>query len=183
MDIIQKLPEDIMKYIIPYTYSPQPAHLLKDIRNYVSTRQLIKDIYYNNWIKKWGEEQQEDQNWLINDLFGFGNNGMPTMISYIDDFRNLWFRNPQININDDFDRFIIAFNKKQVSTQINMFWGIMTMSERKEFINETLIQFADPSIIHNMNIEMPELIPIHDDLIPIQNFPDHGPFMTMELFT
>ena len=77
--------------IIPYTYEPQSEALMRDIRNYRETLQLIRSIYRNFHIITHEEEEPEDQNWLINDLFGFGNNGIPTGHAYIDHFRHIWF--------------------------------------------------------------------------------------------
>ncbi len=145
MEIVQKLlhvePNIVGFHIIPYTYEPQPATLMRDIRNYRETSQLIRSIYRNYWLIAREEEEPEDQNWLINDLFGFGNNGIPTGHAYIDHFRNLWFRSYTITINDEFDHFIRLYERKGVSTQINMFWAILTLSERKLFIQRSLYNF------------------------------------------
>ena len=47
---ILKLPIEIRKLIIPYTYRIQHADLLKDIRNYTKTLQIINKLYFNYWI-------------------------------------------------------------------------------------------------------------------------------------
>jgi len=99
------------------------------------------------------EEESEDQNWLINDLFGYCNKGIPTGHAYIDHFRHIWFRRYAININNEFDHFIHLYEKKSVNTQINMFWGILTLSERVLFIKKTL---------YNFNYELPA--PIIQDI-------------------
>ena len=145
MEIVQKLlhvePNIVGFHIIPYTYEPQPKSLMQDIRNYRETSQLIRSIYRNYWIITRREEGIEDQNWLINDLFGYGNNGIPTGVAYIDHFRHIWFRSYAITMNDAFDRFIRLYETKSASTQINMFWGILTISERALFIQRTLYNF------------------------------------------
>lgn len=145
MEIVKKLlyaePNIVRFHIIPYTYEPQPESLMQDIRNYRETSQLIRNIYHYIHIIMRAEEEPEDQNWLINDLFGYGNNGVPTGVAYIDHFRHIWFRNYSIPMNDAFDHFIRLYEKKSVSTQINMFWGILTISERALFIQRTFYNF------------------------------------------
>lgn len=48
MDIfINKLPDDIIQYIIPYTYQLQNKPLLNDIKNYKETKDIISELYYN----------------------------------------------------------------------------------------------------------------------------------------
>ena len=48
-NFIQRLPQDIINSIIPYTYQPQSETLLKDIRNYSKTINLIRNLYYQYW--------------------------------------------------------------------------------------------------------------------------------------
>ena len=43
-NFIQRLPQDIINSIIPYTYQPQSEILLKDIRNYSKTINLIRNF-------------------------------------------------------------------------------------------------------------------------------------------
>ena len=157
MEIVKKLlhtePNIVGFHIIPYTYEPQSEALMRDICNYRETLQLIRSIYRNFHIITHEKEEPEDQNWLINDLFGFGNNGIPTGHAYIDHFRHIWFRLYAININNEFDYFIRLYERKSVNTQINMFWAILTLSERNLFIQRSL---------YNFNSEAP--IPIIQDI-------------------
>jgi RNA recognition motif-containing protein len=70
---IQKLPQDIMYHIIPYTYQLQPNVIMNDIKNYKETKELIVSLYYNYWIVNFEEAEPEDKYWLINDLVSFIN--------------------------------------------------------------------------------------------------------------
>lgn len=153
MNIIKRLlyvePNIVNFHVLPYTYKPQPAMLMQDIRNYRETLQLIRNIYRNYWIIIHKEKEPEDQHWLINDLFGFANRGVPTGHAYIDSFRNIWFRKYSLHINDEFDRFIHLYEKKPVNTQINMFWAMLTHYERNLFIRRMLYNFNSP-ILQNI---------------------------------
>ena len=137
-NFVQKLPEDILKRIIPYTYNSQPSILLRDIRNYHNTLQLINKIYYQYWVIDRFSTAIGSKWELINDIEVYANHNTPTMVSFIDNFRHIWFRNFTLNNNDEFESFIMKYNRKSVSTQINMFWGMLTPNERNQFIVITL---------------------------------------------
>ena len=138
-DFVQKLPEDIINKIIPFTYSSQSQTLLHDIRNYHNTLQLVKAIYYKHWVITNGFAEIESKWELIADIEKYANNNTPASpYTFIDNFRHIWFRNFTLNNNNEFDSFIIKYNLKAVQTQINMFWGMLTANERNEFIVTTL---------------------------------------------
>ena len=138
---IQRLPQDIINSIIPYTYQPQSETLLKDIRNYSKTINLIRNLYYQYWTVYKGYSEIEGKWQLINDIERYANNDIPTMLSFIDKFRHIWFRNFTLNNNDEFDNFIEKFVLKSTPTQINMFWGILIPQERREFIDKIFNEF------------------------------------------
>tara|TARA_B100000686_G_C16737339_1_gene944450 strand:+ start:124 stop:579 length:456 start_codon:yes stop_codon:yes gene_type:complete len=138
---IQRLPQDIINSIIPYTYQPQSETLLKDIRNYSKTINLIRNLYYQYWTVYKGYSEIEGKWQLINDIERYANNDIPTMLSFIDKFRHIWFRNFTLNNNDEFDNFIEKFVLKSTPTQINMFWGILIPQERHEFIDKIFNEF------------------------------------------
>ena len=54
MEIIQRLPEDVQRYIIPFTYNPQPKNLLRDIENYQYTLNNVLGSYR----AAWGDERE-----------------------------------------------------------------------------------------------------------------------------
>ena len=53
-EILAKLPVDIVRHIIPYTYSCQSPELLQDIRSFYSTR--IKPFLIQNALSEGGIE-------------------------------------------------------------------------------------------------------------------------------
>ena len=44
----KKLPQELHRYVLSYTYSPQPKDLLDDIRNFHASLYVIKEIYRCN---------------------------------------------------------------------------------------------------------------------------------------
>ena len=44
----KKLPQEIHRHVLSYTYSPQPKDLLYDIRNFHTSLYVIKEIYRCN---------------------------------------------------------------------------------------------------------------------------------------
>ena len=142
MEIIQKLPEDVMRYIIPYTYAVQPKELLEDIRSYYVTLKKAKDIYKRYWNVKEENEcnccgvPNEDIDWLINDIFGFMNEDVATMIEYVPNFCDLWLRCLRLYSYEQVLEYMKVFEKKSAITQVNMMWGLMKPNERMEFVKE-----------------------------------------------
>ena len=142
MEIIQKLPEDVMRYIIPYTYAVQPKELLEDIRSYYVTLKKAKDIYKRYWNVKEENEcnccgvSNEDIDWLINDIFGFMNEDVATMIAFVPNFCDLWLRCLRLYSYEQVLEYMKVFEKKSSITQVNMIWGLMKPNERMEFVKE-----------------------------------------------
>ena len=142
MEIIQKLPEDVMRYIIPYTYVVQPKELLEDIRSYYVTLKKAKDIYKRYWNVKEENEcnccgvPNEDIDWLINDIFGFMNEDVATMIAFVPKFCDLWLRCLRLYSYEQVLEYMKVFEKKSSITQVNMIWGLMKPNERMEFVKE-----------------------------------------------
>ena len=127
---IKKLPIDIIRYIIPYTYNIQNKELLVDIKNYSKTKNEVYIIYYNYWILALGEEEPEDKNWIINDIFRYLNNYQLLETMYSKYIYDIFTRNVYIK---DIKKYINNFQKKKVNTQINIFWGLLTCLERELF--------------------------------------------------
>tara|TARA_Y100000590_G_C15589072_1_gene965298 strand:+ start:52 stop:510 length:459 start_codon:yes stop_codon:yes gene_type:complete len=146
--IIKRLPTDVVNKIIPYTYEVQSPELLADIRNYSNTMKVIRDIYRKEWLED-GDLcncsgcfiSTEDIDWLINDIFGYANNGFPTGIVYVDEFCDFWLRYKKMNTYNQVYTYMTTFERKPVVTQINMFWGIMRPEERILFVNRSLYQY------------------------------------------
>lgn len=129
-DFIHSLPMDIVLQIIPYTYNLQNKELLNDIVNYKKTRSLLSKLYYNFWITY----EEEYKNWLINDIFEYANNNIANMYGYVDKFYNIFRRNIFLQTVELIDNYVNNLEKKEVGTQINIFLGLLTISERNELV-------------------------------------------------
>ena len=140
-DFIQRLPFDIVSLIIPYTYNIQDKSLLRDIVNYTESKNTLLDSYYTCWIiERQSLDPEEHKNWLINDIFGYANDDNALMFGYIDKFYNIFLRNKFLKSNDDIHKYIYKLEGKNVSTQINIFLGLLTVNERKEVISNFRIR-------------------------------------------
>lgn len=134
---MNKLPLDIVLQIIPYTYELQNKNLLEDIINYKKTKTLIFDMYYKYWIIDLQSiDPDEHKYWLINDIHGYANNYKATMNGYVDNFYNIFKRNMFLNTNEDVDTYVCNLEKKNVSSQINVFLGLLTIEERNDILFE-----------------------------------------------
>jgi hypothetical protein len=135
-DFIEKLPLDIVLQIIPYTYNLQNKNLLNDIINYKETKTMLLELYHNFWIIEMQSQEEEDKNWLINDMISYTNGYHATMYGYVDKFYNIFKRNIFLQTNEDIDKYFYNFNNKEVTSQINIILGLLTANEREDLIIE-----------------------------------------------
>jgi hypothetical protein len=133
VEFIHKLPSDILSQIIPYTYNTQSKELLQDIVNYTKIKRQLLQVYFDFWVIDREEPEPEDKNWLINDIILYANNDIATMLGYVDKFYNICKRNIQLQTNYHVDRYISILENKNVSTQINVFLGLLYPHERDLF--------------------------------------------------
>jgi hypothetical protein len=129
---MQKLPIEIVNYIIPYTYNVQQKTLLNDIENFTEVKTFLSNLYHKYWIIERLSLDQEDKNWLINDLFRCANNYNPTKY-YVDSFYNIFKRNIYLQTNEEVDKYVNELETKDVTTQINVLLGLLTEQERSTF--------------------------------------------------
>ena len=130
LHLIKGLPMELIHIILRYTYKPQHINLLEDVKDYSKSLLEIKDIYYNNFIFWFQIEPGEHINWLKNDIIRYANNNRPTNLG------------PHLKMQDILGRSIMNSKLKalnynytvNVKTVINIFWGLFTVAERKEFI-------------------------------------------------
>ena len=116
---MRMLPIEIILYIIPYTYLPQPNILLSDIHNYVKTREIITKIYYNKYEDLLQYEKNADKNWLVSDILLFIKQNNTTDV----------YRSIILNIYNEF-----IFTKKNINSQFNIFWSMLSIENRNKFI-------------------------------------------------
>ena len=137
-NLFQKLPLDIILRIIPYTYNIQNKTLLHDIINYKESKTTLLELYCHYWITENGEDLDEDKHWIINDIFAYANNYKPTMRGYTPKFYNIFKRNTLLQSEEDIDTYVYNLENKDVSTQINIFLGLLTPKERIGIITKKI---------------------------------------------
>ena len=141
--LLYKLPFDIVQhYIIPYTYSTQNKKLMDDIKNYYDTKHAILVLYEESWKQELDNPDISDYHaneWLINDIFAYSNNYYPAAYGFVKSFYNIFRRCMLLKKIKDIEKYVSRLEKKQVNTQINIFWGLFTPEERMLFYIEKLI--------------------------------------------
>lgn len=124
MNIIKKLPEELMRYILTFTYEFQPFVLLDDIRHYTRSRTLIQELYYqeNEW-----QYPGAGGDWLQNDLIGFCNEEHTT-------FFDIFTRMFSLKNKSREQILHICNNVFKKSKKTNITWGLLTIEERDTFM-------------------------------------------------
>jgi hypothetical protein len=117
MELMRRLPDDIISYIIPFTYSPQSTILLSDIKNFTEKKKIITKIYGDKYEDLLPYETNGDMNWLVSDII------MYTKMNN----RNL-YRTFAYMYND------FIFTKKNIFSQFNIFWSHLSIDERNSFV-------------------------------------------------
>lgn len=131
---INKLPLDVVLHIIPYTYKVQNKDLLHDIVSYAKSKTKLLQLYYQLWHTELQmEDPNESINWLINDIYAYTNSYNAIMYGYIPEFYNIIRRNRFLTEKTDEELlvYINNLNTKSAITQINIFLGLFTSSEKK----------------------------------------------------
>ena len=141
-ELIRRLPLDVVRLIIPYTYEVQDKSLLNDIVHYKECRTKLLDLYHQFWIiDNQMTDPEEDINWLINDIFAYANNYKASRFGYVDHFYNIFLRNKFLLTNTAIDNYVSKLEKKFVSSQINIFLGLLTTKEREDIIKNFLLEW------------------------------------------
>ena len=142
--LLHKLPRDIVRHIIPYTYSMQNKKLLDDIKNYYDTKHAILVLYEESWKQELDNPDYSEYHaneWLINDLFAYSNNYYAGMYGFVKSFYNIFRRFLFLKKIKDIEKYVSKLEKKPINTQINIFWGLFTPEERMLFCIEKLSQY------------------------------------------
>jgi hypothetical protein len=61
------------------------------------------------------------------------------MYGFIDKFYDIFKRNNYLKTNEDIDTYVDNLEKKDVSSRINIFLGLLTIKERNDIIIEAPI--------------------------------------------
>jgi hypothetical protein len=124
---------DIIHNVLSFNSQiPERQKLLEDIKDFYKSRQILYYIYeydYNNDMK----------DWLLNDLYRFYNNDVPTMHGFVNKFYKLLSRHYMLDTNEKITKLLnksLANIGNSQSKQINYFLGLLTPTERLNFIIE-----------------------------------------------
>jgi hypothetical protein len=112
MTLVSKLPEDLQRHILAYTWRPQPAALLDDIRHYSASKRAAEAYYYQAIIVRGREPLPEDTYWFASDLY-----------SAIHAHRT-----------DGGTHVAVRLGGLDVCGRINLMWGMLRPHERDRFI-------------------------------------------------
>lgn len=141
---ISKLPKDIAYSIIPYLYQCQSKKILHDVRHFSSSLAFVKQMYYRAFIENEPiyYDENDDVNWLINNMFIYANDIVATMHGYVDKMTMIFRRNYMLSLkkydnNETITRYIDnSFETLSVTAQIKFIWGLFSIDERNECIGE-----------------------------------------------
>ena len=115
--LINNLPLDIFNYVLSFTYKPQSEILLKDIRTYVEYKIIISCLYEKRYHDLIEYEKNADKNWLVSDI-----------LLYIKKNKFDYYKHCVYIYND------FIFCKKDIGSQFNIFWGLLSSEERRHFV-------------------------------------------------
>ena len=137
-EIIRKLPEDLVRYIIPFTYSFQSPVLLQDIQSFYSDRKTVRDCYHHKWSNFLDNSPFEDIEWMANDIIIYVNHDQATMWGYHSFFHFICSRSFSLDSQEKQHRFIDGILQKSVKPMrcFNVMWGLLKTDERLAFIHQ-----------------------------------------------
>lgn len=132
---IQQMPKEIIKLILFYSHSFQPKYLLEDIKNVNIVKKELLVMYRHYW-------EDEYMDWLINDIISYSNGYHATMCGYVDKFYNIFLRHISLENILQVEKYMRSLERKEVTSQINIFLGLMTVEERNEVVKVTITLHA-----------------------------------------
>lgn len=138
----KKLPQELHRHVLSYTYSPQPKDLLDDIRSFHTSLYVIKEIYRCNKTIFAGDDNAPTwvEDWIINDLYGWLNDDMAVMYGFREKFVNLIQRNPYYALFTRWttEEIILLLGMKSGESELRIFWGLLNPNQRQKFILDRL---------------------------------------------
>jgi hypothetical protein len=121
------LPMELIQIILRYTWEPQPKILLEDIKSYTISMKQILEQYYKYW--QIFEPGENHLNWLENDMIRYANADRPTNLGPHPKMQDILGRLFCKKIN-----WFLYNSKMGPKSVANMFWGLFTIEERNEFV-------------------------------------------------
>ena len=129
------LPIELIHIIMCYTYRPQPSFFTNDIKSYVCEMTRAMEIYNNRYMFI---EPTESSHWLLNDIVRYANAGRPTNLGAHPKMYDILGRSfsRQRKLYHTCSQYISYYCKVNITNRIRVFWGLFTIGERLEFIEE-----------------------------------------------
>ncbi len=142
-EIIRKLPEDIVRYILPFSYSYQSPELQEDIQSFSKDRKTVRYWYYHTFQIRLYTSPFEDQHWMANDIIIYANADQATMNGYHDHFYDLCSRGFSLDSQEKQHRFIDALLERDMNPMrlFNIVWGLLVPDQRRAFIRKFVYRF------------------------------------------
>jgi len=133
MDYLKYLPKELLLYILSFTYQPQSTNLLEDVRNYVTSRAIVREMYFDRFA--W-EYPNAEHDWFNNDLFGFYNNDHALMYGFKDCFLDILRRSFKMKKWRQDNPSLCKWKDPVagIRKQNSIMWGLLTIPERTQFI-------------------------------------------------
>jgi len=113
----------IHKHIIPYTYTPQPKQLLRDIRSNVNDYTLVESLYFTLY----------NEDILLTDLLAYHKSPV-RLVAII--MRHILYK--YCDSADVYKMILNTYHTRyntSIIRNIRCIWGLMTPEERTDFIN------------------------------------------------
>jgi len=122
---LARMPKGVVDLILFYTYNCQPKRLLYDIENINITKKVLSKKYLEYWA-----DDENNNDWIINDIFSCANEHYAMMYGYRDNFYNIFLRHVSLKNRLQVNKYIKQIWKLDVVSQINIVLGLMTPEER-----------------------------------------------------
>jgi len=142
-EITKRLPEDIVRYIIPFTYSCQSPDLIEDICSFYSDRKKVREWYRHIFMHRLYTSPLEDQDWMANDIIIYANADLATMNGYHDHFFDICSRFFSLDSQEKQRIFMDGLLHPHVKPMrlFNMIWGMLIPEQRQAFIRRFVFRF------------------------------------------
>jgi hypothetical protein len=152
--IPKNFPIDLINYILKYVYNSYPEKILRDITNFVNTKNILLLNYFNIFLVENGYSSTDYIDWAVNDVYGYMNDDVAAMYGYVPNFYKIMLRNPFIHPikrnqyfkittlldNSDYTykvfMFVDKLNRLTSGHHFNILWGLLKPRERVKFIND-----------------------------------------------
>ena len=123
---INKLPNDIINHIIPYTYNVQNKILLNDITNYVETKNKIIKLNYNYLSSYPYFYNLEDKFSILRTIYTY---------KRMEHIYKLFVQNLHYKTEEAIDKYIrFILNDAKQNMELNIIWGLLLPKERNDIV-------------------------------------------------